>query len=311
MFKEEVIIVVGSFLWLRWILNAITLWKMWKQAPRTFINQMFVTILIFKVFLVPLHIHFMFETLKNHSNLTTFSSLEIIEDCVFYSLITTTIVVTDVTMNIGMFFCRFLYARYAYFLIIDTVKIVHLLVTIVTSTCTILIILIGPLKMMLWNKGEKFFNSQNRAFCTIDLLDLYQTKEYLPQSQNFKFVAPVFVLLGILFKFHCGKAALKMRSRHQIPKRPINYITLEQQNMYFNIMMTSHFTILLVVTVTKKFETYLDTETMFLIWWTLQVIFREVVPFFTELYVFFKIFEKDEYAGYVGRTYPGSDILRP
>ena len=222
MLKEEVIIVVGSFLWLRWILNAITLWKMWKQAPRTFLNQMFVTILISKVFLVPLHLQFMFETLQNYSYLTTFSSLEIIEDCVFYSLITTTIVVTDVTINVGMFFCRFLYARYAYFLIIDTVKIVHLLVTIVTSTCTILILLIGPLKMMLWNKGEKFLNSQNRAFCTIDLLDLYQIKEYLPKSQNFKFVAPVFVLLGILFKFYCGKAALKMKSRYQIPKRLIN-----------------------------------------------------------------------------------------
>ena len=88
--------------------------KLLFQAPKTFINAIFMALTLTKTVVFPLQVFFLIEIGKDQMSDSVNPPKKNIEDCAWFLLAVITVNILDVVYNAGILFCRFVYARHAY-----------------------------------------------------------------------------------------------------------------------------------------------------------------------------------------------------
>ena len=281
-----------------------TLLKMLIHAPRTFINRMFMVVVIVKAALVPVQVNFLMATMNNHLDATIVLHSKIISDCVGASLTMKTINIVDFVFNMGMLFCRFIYCRYAWFLTIEKFNHVPFLVSVVTVTFTFWAILAVPIMKLISNGDAEFLKSHEGVICTKDAYEFHRKEmDHEDDLQLFLIVFTFVCLVGSsasYFKY----SAKKVSRKYAIPKIKINYTTFNNQYYCFMCTLSS----LLFKKILLQNLSFWEDH--FLVWWVCQLVFRFYLPMFIELFILVKIFELYDYNGLCANKYPGQQNPR-
>ena len=285
-------------------------WKMLWSAPKTFINAIFSALTMTKSLVLPILVCHILELGTGFLNEDISSPDTVLNNCGMFLITITTINNIDFFYNFGIIFCRFVYTRYAYGLTVSTVKVFHFLVCSIIGAFTAQFFIVELMKYDEAVKNNEFpFNTMDGFFCSGLAVD----SNFQPDTKEFQKVSLVliaFVALAALSNFLIQKACSNVCCFHHIPSRRINFLTLKDQGLYFNLLITFIFLDRLVNFLLLLLFDTLGQKMIFQLWWSYQIIYLIVINIVAQMLILFRIVEKDEYNGLRARRYPNQPKVR-
>ena len=234
-----------------------------------------------------------------------------IKDCKF-SIITTAISsIISIYLNLGMMFCRFIYARYASGLELFGKNLFHGLVCIVSGTFCLQGLLFMPVKNIFLTKDYPL-NIIQGQICTktiIQFSDGGQNKDF---SLKPKLIVITFTSLIILSSLFFSISSQKQAKRHGIPKKRRNLMTIHHQNLFTVLLCICGIATQIINFVLKLFSEELGIDYAFIIWWTFHLLTIFITHVGMNVWIFLnalKYFE--EFNGLVALQFPGQEKPKP
>ena len=236
MIKDYLLKIVTEILYVGCGIQMMISWKLLFQAPKTFINAIFLALTLAKTLILPFQVYFLLEIGEGQWVGREIPPQKNIEDCALFLVGVTTVNFLDIIYNFGILFCRFLYTRHAFELTTDRVKLVHFLVCCVTGTFTLQVFLMQYGDLLVDRNNDFPLPTLDGVFCTSGTLD-YDVSQIRADSSKITIHILAFLVLFALGNFHFTRASLAACRNYKIPPRRVNFITLKEQSAYFNLLL--------------------------------------------------------------------------
>ena len=301
MYEDFTLNMLTFFLIIGWNVQFVICWKMVK-GPKTFINTIFMASAMIRAVLLPIQFNLIVEIGEYHFGQRFSPAENLIQNCGNFFVLFKILLIVDCLFNMGSLFCRFVYLVHAYELIINKVKIFHFLVCCLIGTFTLQFLLVGPLGFLAF-KAEVFpFNTLEGALCASGEVRL--SEGFQPFLREHLIILTFLVLLS-LCNLHFMKTSMKIGRMRQIPRRKVNFITMKAHLSYSTLVLISAFLKRCLDGVLHLFSNNFEQETVFRVWWGSQILYILLIDVFAQTFILRSILQKDEYNGFVGRSYPG------
>ena len=109
MIKDYLLKIVTEILYVGCGIQMMISWKLLFQAPKTFINAIFLALALAKTLILPFQVYFLLEIGEGQWVGREIPPQKNIEDCALFLVGVTTVNFLDLIYNFGILFCRFLY----------------------------------------------------------------------------------------------------------------------------------------------------------------------------------------------------------
>ena len=261
--------------------------------------------------LVPVKIFTFFHIGYSHFDIYQTGPKENIQVCKLYFVTSAINISISLCLNLGMLFCRFIYARYAKGLLSMGSNLFHGLVHLVVGVCFLHGLLMFPIRNSFILEDADLNDIQKRICTKTTILwfkDEEQNIKFSLRPKIYVFVASTLILIWTWFFYTSAHRQVK---KYRIPKTRINLMTMKHQSQYLTILILVLAFDQLLQIFFQMFYDELGVENAFTIWWISH--FLEIVFFHIGINI--KIYMNamrnlEEFNGYKPTQYPGQEKPR-
>ena len=143
----------------------------------------------------------------------------------------------SICLNLGMMFCRFIYARYAKGLLSMDSNLFHGLVHLVVGAFIVHSLLMFPIRNLFVVEDADLNNIQKRI-CTKTIILWFKDEE---QNRKFSLQPKIVVIASstvfFIWSWFIYGSAQRQTKKYRIPKTRINLMTMKQQSRYLTILL--------------------------------------------------------------------------
>ena len=290
-------------------LQALICWRLLKQGRTvTFINLLLAIHFLISAINSNIYIYFFFKIGHFHFFAVNKDPEDTAVMCKYYI---TSWLVTYTMMsipNIGIVFCRFIYARYAHGLVKDMGRLFHKIVLFIIFVFTGHWLLVWPIRTTL-SKGD-YTNIMKGKIC--NQIPFSDSKESIIQLLKPKLMTCFMTCLYTLALVYIYTSAKRQRSKYSIPRTRWNLINIDQHFVYIlSIIFCLLFDQLVINVIIQVFHSQLGEAVVFQIWWIWHLVMFIIINVMAPLAIIHVArTEYSEFTGLRGRRFPGQEKPR-
>ena len=289
-------------------LQALICWRLVRQGwSLNFINLLLALHFFFNTIISYIYLHLFFQLGSAHFMVETKDPEAISTICKHYVFCWIGMYTVGGIPSLGIVFCRFVYARYAHGLLADKGRLFHKVVLLVIFVFTIHWLLLWPAISI--NKDYK--NIIKGKIC--NQLPFPEAGESLVEFHiKPKLLTCFSDILYISSLFYFQRSAKKQRSRHGIPRRRWNLMTIDLHAYYLSLTgFLILFDQLIINVIIQVFHLQLGAARVFKIWWIWHLCMFMIIHFISPLIIYLRAKrEYPEFNGLQPKTFPGQEKPR-
>ena len=289
-------------------LQAVLCWRLLKQGWKlNFINLLFAIQFFVNTVNNYIFVHFFFKIGFAHFFVAKKDPDDISEICKYYISSWLLLYIMGSIPCLGIFFCRFIYVRYAHGLVADMGRLFHKVVLLMIAVFTIQWLLVWSASL----KKDDYKNILKGKIC--NQMPFPEPGDKIIELH----VKPKLMTCAIgglycLSLVYIHASSKKKKARYSIPRRRWNLLNIDQHAFYLQLI---HFCIqfdqVVINVIIQVFHSQLGVESVFLIWWTWHLVMFLITNMLAPLTIdYLARREYPEYKGLQGRRFPGQEKPR-
>ena len=281
------------------------------------INNMSLLHLFITSVLVPVRIFTFFHIGYSHFHIHQTNPKENIQVCKLYIITSGINLGFSIFMNLGIVFCRFIYARYATGLLSMGSNLFHSLLCIVVGAFILHGLLQFPIRNLFLLEDADLNNIQKRI-CTKTPITWFKDEE---QNRKFslkpKILQLAYSTIFLIWNCFFYVSAQRQVDKYRIPKTRINLMTMKHQSQYLTILILVLAFDQLLFIFFQMFYEELGVEKAFTIWWISHLFEIVLIHISLPVRMYINaIMNFEEFNGYKPKQYPGQEkprqgVIRP